>query len=84
MNYQTFAKLYDDLFDEDAYADWQSYAQTHVHSKTGKLLELAGGAGRLAILLKQHGFEDVSVFDLSPEMLSLAAGMLKKHKLTFP
>ncbi len=29
MNYQTFAKLYDDLFDEAAYADWFQYNQVH-------------------------------------------------------
>jgi ubiquinone/menaquinone biosynthesis C-methylase UbiE len=84
MNYQTFAKLYDDLFDEEAYADWQSYAQTHIQSKDGKLLELAGGAGRLAILLKQNGFKDVSVFDLSPEMLTLAAEHAEAAQIDLP
>ena len=49
MNYQTFAKLYDDLFDEAAYADWFQYATKFIKNKDGKLLELAGGAGRLAI-----------------------------------
>lgn len=84
MNYQTFAKLYDDLFDEDAYQDWLSYAQKNITAKDGKLLELAGGAGRLAILLKQNGFKDVTVFDLSPEMLTLAAQHAQEAELELP
>ena len=35
MNYQTFAKLYDDLFDEDAYADWFQYATKVVGKVSG-------------------------------------------------
>lgn len=84
MNYQTFAKLYDDLFDEEAYQDWLSYAQKNITDKDGKLLELAGGAGRLAILLKQNGFKDVTVFDLSPEMLTLAAQHAEEANLELP
>ena len=84
MNYQTFAKLYDDLFDEEAYQDWLSYAQKNITDKDGKLLELAGGAGRLAILLKQNGFKDVTVFDLSPEMLTLAVQHAEEANLELP
>jgi ubiquinone/menaquinone biosynthesis C-methylase UbiE len=47
-------------------------------------LELAGGAGRLAILLKQNGFKDVTVFDLSPEMLTLAAQHAQEAELELP
>ena len=65
MNYQTFAKLYDDLFDEAAYADWFQYATKFIKNKDGKLLELAGGAGRLAIKLKQAGYDDIWFLDLS-------------------
>ncbi|MCM0583339.1 class I SAM-dependent methyltransferase [Weissella diestrammenae] len=70
-NYHTFAKLYDELFDDDAYADWFEYATTHIKQPTGKILELAGGAGRLAIQLIQAGY-DTTVFDLSEDMLALA------------
>jgi len=84
MNYQTFAKLYDDLFDESAYADWFAYATRFIKNKDGKLLELAGGAGRLAIQLKQAGYQDVTVFDLSGEMLTLAAQHAQEAKLDLP
>ena len=84
MNYQTFAKLYDDLFDEDAYADWFQYATKFIKNKDGKLLELAGGAGRLAIQLKKAGYEDVTVFDLSTEMLALAAQHAQEADMMLP
>lgn len=84
MNYQTFAKLYDDLFDEDAYADWFQYATRFIKNKDGKLLELAGGAGRLAIQLKQAGYEEVTVFDLSTEMLALAAQHAQEADVMLP
>ncbi|SJX67786.1 Methyltransferase [Weissella confusa] len=84
MNYQTFAKLYDDLFDEAAYADWFQYATKFIKNKDGKLLELAGGAGRLAIRLKQAGYDDISVLDLSTEMLALAAQHAQEAELDLP
>lgn len=84
MNYQTFAKLYDDLFDEAAYADWFQYATKFIKNKDGKLLELAGGAGRLAIQLKQAGYDDISVLDLSIEMLALAAQHAQEAELDLP
>ena len=84
MNYQTFAKLYDDLFDEAAYADWFQYATKFIKNKDGKLLELAGGAGRLAIQLKQAGYADISVLDLSTEMLALAAQHAQEAELDLP
>lgn len=84
MNYQTFAKMYDDLFDEAAYADWFQYATKFIKNKDGKLLELAGGAGRLAIQLKQAGYDDISVLDLSTEMLALAAQHAQEAELDLP
>lgn len=84
MNYKTFAKLYNDLFDEAAYADWFQYATKFIKNKDGKLLELAGGAGRLAIQLKQAGYDDISVLDLSTEMLALAAQHAQEAELDLP
>ena len=50
MIYQTFAQLYDELFDDQLYADWQSFVMREVQAP-GTLLDLAGGAGRLAVRL---------------------------------
>ncbi|GAK30594.1 SAM-dependent methytransferase [Weissella oryzae SG25] len=84
MNYTTFAKLYDELFDQSAYEDWLTYTVATVKSPQGPLLELAGGAGRLAIMLKQAGFPDVTVFDLSEEMLTLAAQHADEADIELP
>lgn len=70
MIYQTFAQLYDELFDDQLYADWQSFVQKEVE-RPGRLLDLAGGAGRLAVRLAKQGFR-VTDADLSSEMLTLA------------
>lgn len=41
MIYQTFAQLYDELFDDQLYADWQSFVMREVQAP-GTLLDLAG------------------------------------------
>lgn len=82
-NYQTFAKLYDDLFDSEMYLQWRDYVLAQVPNKDGELLELAGGAGRLAVLLAKEGYH-VSVFDLSPEMLALAMKHAQEAHVDFP
>lgn len=84
MNYGTFASLYDQLFDEAAYEDWFAYAQNTIKKPQGRLLELAGGAGRLAIMLKQAGYPEVFNFDLSPEMLSLAMTHAQEADVELP
>jgi ubiquinone/menaquinone biosynthesis C-methylase UbiE len=84
MNYVTFAKLYDDLFDEGAYEDWLTYAKATIKQPEAPLLELAGGAGRLALMLKATGVADVTVFDLSEEMLALAAQHAQEAGVDLP
>lgn len=71
MIYQSFAQLYDQLFDETLYLNWRDYTLEHCPAQTSMVLDLAGGAGRLGTLLAQKGFT-VTVADFSPEMLSLA------------
>lgn len=72
MIYQTFAELYDQLFDEEEYQNWFDYTKKEVDLKQQKdWLELACGAGRLAVRLAQNN-QRVTGFDLSEEMLSLA------------
>ncbi|MBS9338926.1 class I SAM-dependent methyltransferase [Fructobacillus sp. M2-14] len=67
--YQTFASLYDELFDGELYLDWADYVKKQVPA--GKILDLGGGAGRLAVLLAQAGYQ-VDCLDLSAPMLELA------------
>lgn len=70
MIYQTFAQLYDELFDPEMYDNWRRLVETEV-PEGGQILDLAGGAGRLAVLLAQKGYQ-VTDADFSPEMLTLA------------
>ncbi len=53
------------------YEDWLAMVLEILPDKKGQLLELAGGSGRLAVMLAQNGYQ-VTDFDLSAEMLSLA------------
>lgn len=71
MIYGSFAQYYDELFDEELYLKWQNYVEDNT-SKNSKLLDLAGGAGRLGVLLARDGY-DVTDADFSEEMLSLAS-----------
>ncbi len=54
MIYQTFAKLYDELFDPQLYADWAAFTRQTVRQPDQPLLELACGTGRLAVQLAQE------------------------------
>lgn len=71
MIYQSFAQLYDELFDDQLYEQWRDYTLDRLPSTCKTVLDLAGGAGRLACLLAPAGV-DLTVADFSPEMLSLA------------
>ncbi|GAB6091864.1 class I SAM-dependent DNA methyltransferase [Furfurilactobacillus curtus] len=71
MIYDSFAKFYDELFDPAMYDAWLDFVRQQAGSRR-QMIDLACGTGRLAIKLKQAGF-DVTGLDLAPEMLSLAA-----------
>lgn len=72
MIYESFARFYDDLFDGQLYQQWQQFVKEHVDKNVENILDLAGGAGRLGVLLAQDGYQ-VTDFDLAEEMLTLAA-----------
>lgn len=83
MIYTTFAKVYDQLMDTDLYDQWLNYVQSNVPKMRGQLLELACGSGTLAVQLAQAGF-DVTGFDLSEEMLTLADEKVQSADVTLP
>lgn len=83
MIYSTFAQVYDTLMDQDLYADWANFVTERVPAQGTKLLELAGGSGSLAVKLAQAGY-DVTLLDLSAEMLSLALNKLSVAHLSLP
>lgn len=83
MIYSTFAKLYDDLFQSELYADWLAYARQEIKAPKAPLLELACGAGRLAVMLAQEKIP-VTGFDLSEEMLSLADQHAQEAGVSLP
>lgn len=71
MIYTTFAQLYDKLMDPQMYRDWVSYFDRYEFEKNSNILDLACGSGRFAVEIAKKGY-DVTGFDLSEEMLSLA------------
>ncbi|MBB1063695.1 class I SAM-dependent DNA methyltransferase [Limosilactobacillus fastidiosus] len=72
MIYQSFAQLYDQLFDQELYKRWLDFTLKQGQPViSSKCLDLAGGAGRLAVMLAQKQV-NVTVADFSSEMLSLA------------
>ena len=83
MIYQSFAQLYDDLFDPAMYTQWLDFVASRVDPASGDLLDLACGSGRLGVQLAQRGYH-VSGLDLSEEMLALAAKHAQEAQVTFP
>ncbi|WDF83554.1 methyltransferase domain-containing protein [Lacticaseibacillus pabuli] len=81
MIYDTFAEVYDQLMDQDLYDDWLDYVKQITPPTGQKVLELAGGSGALALKMQQAGY-DVSLLDLSAEMLTLASKKLTKAGIT--
>ena len=68
MIYQSFAQLYDQLFDPEMYQKWEKFTIKNLPADTKSILDLAGGSGRLGVMLAARGF-DVTVADFSAEML---------------
>ena len=54
--YETFAKIYDEVMDENLYLDWLDFTCRHLHKKQQNLLELACGTGILSVELANLGF----------------------------
>ncbi|MCZ2492743.1 class I SAM-dependent methyltransferase [Dellaglioa carnosa] len=83
MIYTTFSKLYDQLMDPDLYDSWQTFVEAQVPNKKTEILELACGAGQLAIALTRSGYSVVGL-DLSEEMLSIADQHAQDANVSLP
>ncbi len=80
MGYESFAEFYDKLtenIDYDEIAAYYDRLNTEYGGKKGILLDLACGTGNLSTRFSKMGY-DVIGTDISPEMLSIAAG--KPHE----
>ena len=69
--YETFAKIYDEVMDDQLYLDWLEFTCRHLKKNQQELLELACGTGILSVELANLGFNVVGL-DLSEDMIKLA------------
>lgn len=70
-SYETFAKIYDEVMDENLYLDWLEFTCRHLNKSQQHVLELACGTGILSVELANLGFK-VCGLDLSEDMIKLA------------
>ncbi|MCF6465797.1 class I SAM-dependent DNA methyltransferase [Clostridium sp. Cult2] len=80
--YEDFAFLYDQLMMDIDYKEWYSYIKDIMekfHKNPKSVLEMACGTGNLSYYLAKDGF-DLTCFDLSTDMLSIAYNKLREFK----
>jgi len=81
-SYNEFAKIYDELMNDVDYDKWFSYIE-EIFIKNNKkplnILEMACGTGNLTKYLCENRY-DVTCFDMSSEMLSVAYEKLRGFK----
>lgn len=80
--YNKFAYIYDELMDDIDYEKWYLYIESifnKFEKKPKKLLEMACGTGNLSYYFGKNGY-DLTCFDLSNDMLSIAYNKLKAFK----
>ncbi|NLW22682.1 MAG: class I SAM-dependent methyltransferase [Tissierellia bacterium] len=80
--YGKFAALYDELMADVDYKKWYMYIES-IFDRFGKspetVLEMACGTGNLSYYLAEAGY-NLTCFDLSSEMLSIAYNKLNRFK----
>ncbi|APX72544.1 class I SAM-dependent methyltransferase [Companilactobacillus allii] len=81
MIYNSFARVYNELMDDDLYKNWASYVENNTNdAKT--LLDVACGTGDLTIQLADK--YQVTGTDLSEEMLKIAEKKAKDSNVSIP
>lgn len=83
MSYNIFAQVYDDLMDEELYDLWIDFTKKNLSDTHENVLDLACGAGHLAIKMKQEGYQ-VTGLDLSSEMIALAKERAEEVDMVIP
>ena len=83
MSYDIFAQVYDDLMDDELYDSWINFTTQNLPVKDQQVLDLACGAGQLAIRMKQEGY-NVTGLDLSSQMIDIAKQRAEDAELTIP
>lgn len=81
MIYNSFARVYSELMDDDLYNDWAKYVELRA-GNAKNLLDVACGTGDLTILLANQ--YDVTGTDLSEEMLKIAEEKSKDAGVSIP
>ncbi len=79
--YREFAQIYDKLMDDIDYASWMNFINSTLETykkRPHDILEMGCGTGSLTELLCREGY-DVTAFDLSEDMLSLAYDKLGSY-----
>ena len=80
--YNKFAYIYDELMDDIDYEKWYIYIKSifdKFQREPKMLLEMACGTGNLSYYFGKNGY-DLTCFDLSNDMLSIAYNKLKDFK----
>lgn len=83
MSYDIFAQVYDNLMDEELYDFWVDFTKQNLPVKHQQVLDLACGAGQLAIRMQQEGYH-VTGLDLSSQMIDIAKQRAEDADLTIP
>lgn len=86
-NYSIFSEVYAQIFDETLYQDWQRFfhkkVDQHLKTEDLKILDLACGDGRFALLLAEEGLW-VQGIDISREMIEKAEEFSVERGLYVP
>ncbi|HSH35281.1 class I SAM-dependent methyltransferase [Schnuerera sp.] len=80
--YKDFAFLYDQLMADIDYKEWYLYIKNilaRFNKEPKSILEMACGTGNLSYYFAKDGY-DLTCFDLSSDMLSIAYNKLRKFK----
>ncbi|WP_175614902.1 class I SAM-dependent DNA methyltransferase [Piscibacillus halophilus] len=80
--YKKMADVYDDLMNDAPYDEWLHFINFLTPTSNIKILDMGCGTGEIAIRLENQGYE-VKAFDLSEDMIKVAASKVRSQSVTF-